>query len=214
MILTRGRHRRRPRRPHARPRRGRPRPAHRRQVSPGYVTQRVEAASRHHRRNPCEPCRRGSRPVDSLVPIGRGQRELIIGDRQGQDRHRDRHHHQQKGVNHQGDESKKLYCVYVAVGQAIHRRAARQGFQDKGALDYSYRRRDCLRPRAPQFSLLWLRLAVLRDNGMHSSSSTTTSPSRASPTARCPSSSAVPGREAFPGDVFYLPPASSSARRR
>ena len=87
----------------------------------GDVTQQrveIKAPGIIVRKSVHEPMQTGLKAVDSLVPIGRGQRELIIGDRQtGKTAIAIDTIINQKGVNDQGDESKKLYCVYVAVGQ-------------------------------------------------------------------------------------------------
>merc|ERR1719247_425770 len=86
-----------------------------------------------------EPMQTGLKAVDSLVPIGRGQRELIIGDRQvGKTAIAIDTIINQKGVNQGTDESKKLYCVYVAVGQK--RSTVAQLYkllEDNGAMDYT-----------------------------------------------------------------------------
>src|SRR5207237_9561430 len=91
------------------------------------------------RRSVHEPVQTGLKAIDSLVPIGRGQRELIIGDRQtGKTALAIDTILNQRQVNASGDESKKLYCVYVAIGQK--RATVTQivkTLEDYGALDYS-----------------------------------------------------------------------------
>src|SRR5207247_7880580 len=91
------------------------------------------------RRSVHEPMQTGLKAIDSLVPIGRGQRELIIGDRQtGKTAVALDTILNQKTVNNTGDESRKLYCVYVAVGQK--RSTVAQSvkvLEVNGAVDYS-----------------------------------------------------------------------------
>src|SRR5919199_1758094 len=91
------------------------------------------------RRSVHEPVQTGLKAIDSLVPIGRGQRELIIGDRQtGKTALAIDAVLNQKQINSSGDESKKLYCVYVAVGQKRSTVAQIvKTLQDYGALEYS-----------------------------------------------------------------------------
>ena len=120
-----------------------------------------------------EPMQTGLKAVDSLVPIGRGQRELIIGDRQtGKTAIAIDTIINQKAVNDQGDESKKLYCVYVAVGQKRSTVAQLvKQLQDKGALDYSIIVAATASDPAPlQFLAPYSGCAIgeyFRDNGMH-----------------------------------------------
>jgi len=158
-----------------------------------------------------EPMQTGLKAVDSLVPIGRGQRELIIGDRQtGKTAIAIDTIINQKGINDQGDESKKLYCVYVAVGQKRSTVAQLvKTLQDKGALDYSVIVAATASDPAPlQFLAPYSGCAIaeyFRDNGMHSLiiyddlSKQSVAYRQMSLLLRRP-----PGREAFPGDVFYL----------
>src|SRR5919197_630150 len=91
------------------------------------------------RRSVHEPVQTGLKAIDSLVPIGRGQRELIIGDRQtGKTAVALDAILNQKSVNALGDESKKLYCIYVAVGQKRSTVAQIvKTLEDYGALEYS-----------------------------------------------------------------------------
>ena len=143
----------------------------------GDVTQQrveVKAPGIIVRKSVHEPMQTGLKAVDSLVPIGRGQRELIIGDRQtGKTAIAIDTIINQKGVNDQGDESKKLYCVYVAVGQKRSTVAQLvKVLQDKGALDYSVIVAATASDPAPlQFLAPYSGCAIaeyFRDNGMHS----------------------------------------------
>jgi len=158
-----------------------------------------------------EPMQTGLKAVDSLVPIGRGQRELIIGDRQtGKTAIAIDAIINQKGVNAGGDESKKLYCVYVAVGQKRSTVAQIvKILSDAGALDYSVIVAATASDPAPlQFLAPYSGCAIgeyFRDNGMHALiifddlSKQSVAYRQMSLLLRRP-----PGREAFPGDVFYL----------
>ena len=158
-----------------------------------------------------EPMQTGLKAVDSLVPIGRGQRELIIGDRQtGKTAIAIDAIINQKGINAGGDESKKLYCVYVAVGQK--RSTVAQIVKilaDAGALEYSVIVAATASDPAPlQFLAPYSGCTMgeyFRDNGMHALiiyddlSKQSVAYRQMSLLLRRP-----PGREAFPGDVFYL----------
>jgi proton translocating ATP synthase F1 alpha subunit len=158
-----------------------------------------------------EPMQTGLKAVDSLVPIGRGQRELIIGDRQtGKTAIALDTIINQKFVNVLGDESKKLYCVYVAIGQK--RSTVAQIVKilaDAGALEYSIIVAATASDPAPlQFLAPYSGCAMgeyFRDNGMHALiiyddlSKQSVAYRQMSLLLRRP-----PGREAFPGDVFYL----------
>ena len=158
-----------------------------------------------------EPMQTGLKAVDSLVPIGRGQRELIIGDRQtGKTAIAIDTMINQKSINDGNDESKKLYCVYVAVGQKRSTVAQLvKQLQDKGALEYSIVVAATASDPAPlQFLAPYSGCAMaeyFRDNGMHSLiiyddlSKQSVAYRQMSLLLRRP-----PGREAFPGDVFYL----------
>ena len=103
----------------------------------------------------------GLKAIDSMIPIGRGQRELIIGDRQtGKTAIALDTILNQKSINQSGDESQKLYCVYVAVGQ---KRSTVAQFvkvlEENGALEYyDHRRRDRLRGGADAVPRAVLRL--------------------------------------------------------
>ena len=158
-----------------------------------------------------EPMQTGLKAVDSLVPIGRGQRELIIGDRQtGKTAIAIDAIINQKEVNAAGDESKKLYCVYVAVGQKRSTVAQIvKILSDAGALEYSIIVAATASDPAPlQFLAPYSGCAMgeyFRDNGMHALiiyddlSKQSVAYRQMSLLLRRP-----PGREAFPGDVFYL----------
>jgi proton translocating ATP synthase F1 alpha subunit len=158
-----------------------------------------------------EPMQTGLKAVDSLVPIGRGQRELIIGDRQtGKTAIAIDAIINQKAVNAQGDESKKLYCVYVAVGQKRSTVAQIvKILSDAGALEYTVVVAATASDPAPlQFLAPYSGCAMgeyFRDNGMHALiiyddlSKQSVAYRQMSLLLRRP-----PGREAFPGDVFYL----------
>ena len=158
-----------------------------------------------------EPMQTGLKAVDSLVPIGRGQRELIIGDRQtGKTAIAIDAIINQKSVNLQGDESKKLYCVYVAIGQKRSTVAQIvKILSDAGALDYTIVVAATASDPAPlQFLAPYSGCAMgeyFRDNGMHALiiyddlSKQSVAYRQMSLLLRRP-----PGREAFPGDVFYL----------
>src|SRR5262249_8369800 len=149
--------------------------------------------------------------IDALVPIGRGQRELIIGDRQtGKTAVAVDTILNQKMVNAGGDESKKLYCIYVAIGQKRSTVAQIvKTLQDYGALDYSIVVAATASEPAPlQFLAPYTGCAMgefFRDNGMHALmiyddlSKQAVAYRQMSLLLRRP-----PGREAYPGDVFYL----------
>lgn len=159
-----------------------------------------------------EPMQTGIKAVDSLVPIGRGQRELIIGDRQtGKTAIAIDTILNQKSINSVGtDESKKLYCVYVAVGQKRSTVAQLvKILAEAGALEYSIIVAATASDPAPlQFLAPYSGCAMgeyFRDNGMHALiiyddlSKQSVAYRQMSLLLRRP-----PGREAFPGDVFYL----------
>ena len=158
-----------------------------------------------------EPVQTGLKAIDSLVPIGRGQRELIIGDRQtGKTALAIDTILNQKAVNAGTDESKKLYCIYVAVGQKRSTVAQIvKTLQDYGALDYSIVVAATASEPAPlQFLAPYTGCTMgefFRDNGMHAViiyddlSKQAVAYRQMSLLLRRP-----PGREAYPGDVFYL----------
>jgi F-type H+-transporting ATPase subunit alpha len=158
-----------------------------------------------------EPMQTGLKAIDSLVPIGRGQRELIIGDRQtGKTAVAVDAIINQKSVNAQGDESKKLYCIYVAIGQKRSTVAQIvKTLEDNGALEYSIVVAATASEPAPlQFLAPYTGCTMgeyFRDNGMHAViiyddlSKQAVAYRQMSLLLRRP-----PGREAYPGDVFYL----------
>ncbi|WP_119301702.1 F0F1 ATP synthase subunit alpha [Dongia deserti] len=158
-----------------------------------------------------EPMQTGLKAIDSLVPIGRGQRELIIGDRQtGKTAVIIDTIINQKTINASGDESKKLYCVYVAVGQKRSTVAQIvKLLEDAGALEYSIVIAATASEPAPlQFLAPYTGASMgefFRDNGMHAVifyddlSKQAVAYRQMSLLLRRP-----PGREAYPGDVFYL----------
>src|SRR5919205_1144994 len=163
------------------------------------------------RRSVHEPVQTGLKAIDSLVPIGRGQRELIIGDRQtGKTALAIDTILNQRQVNASGDESRKLYCVYVAIGQKRSTVAQIvKTLEDYGALDYSIVVAASASEPAPlQFLAPYSGCAMgefFRDNGMHAVmiyddlSKHAVAYRQMSLLLRRP-----PGREAYPGDVFYL----------
>jgi len=158
-----------------------------------------------------EPMESGLKAVDSLVPVGRGQRELIIGDRQtGKTAVAIDTIINQKGVNDKGDKTKSLYCIYVAVGQKRSTVAQlMKTLIDTEAMPYSIIVAATASDAAPlQFLAPYSGAALgeyFRDNGMHALiiyddlSKQAVAYRQMSLLLRRP-----PGREAYPGDVFYL----------
>ena len=158
-----------------------------------------------------EPMQTGLKALDSLVPVGRGQRELIIGDRQtGKTAVAIDTILNQKTINDSGDESKKLYCIYVAIGQKRSTVAqVVKTLQDSGAMDYTVVVAASASEPAPlQFLAPYVGCAIgeyFRDNGMHAViiyddlSKQAVAYRQMSLLLRRP-----PGREAYPGDVFYV----------
>ena len=158
-----------------------------------------------------EPMQTGLKAIDSLIPIGRGQRELIIGDRQtGKTAVAVDTILNQKQVNASGDEKEKLYCIYVAIGQK--RSSVAQivkTLEENGALEYSIVVAATASEPAPlQFLAPFTGCAMgefFRDNSMHALvvyddlSKQAVAYRQMSLLLRRP-----PGREAYPGDVFYL----------
>jgi F-type H+-transporting ATPase subunit alpha len=158
-----------------------------------------------------EPMATGLKAIDALIPVGRGQRELIIGDRQtGKTAIALDSMLNQKSINAQPDEKLKLYCVYVAVGQ---KRSTVAQFvkvlEEQGALDYSIVVAATASDPAPMQFLAPFSGCTMgeyfRDNGMHAViiyddlSKQAVAYRQMSLLLRRP-----PGREAYPGDVFYL----------
>jgi len=158
-----------------------------------------------------EPMQTGLKAVDSLVPIGRGQRELIIGDRQtGKTAVIIDTMINQKTVNAGSDESKKLYCIYVAIGQKRSTVAQIvKTLQETGAMEYSIVVAATASEPAPlQFLAPYTACTMgeyFRDSGTHALiayddlSKQAVAYRQMSLLLRRP-----PGREAYPGDVFYL----------
>ena len=158
-----------------------------------------------------EPVQTGLKAIDALVPVGRGQRELIIGDRQtGKSAVAIDTFINQKTANAGDDESKKLYCVYVAIGQKRSTVAQLvRTLTENGAMDYSIVVAATASDPAPlQFLAPYTGCAMgeyFRDNGMHALivyddlSKQAVAYRQMSLLLRRP-----PGREAYPGDVFYL----------
>jgi F-type H+-transporting ATPase subunit alpha len=164
------------------------------------------------RRSVHEPMQTGLKAIDSLIPIGRGQRELIIGDRQtGKTAIIIDTIVNQKGINEAaGSESEKLFCIYVAIGQK--RSSVAQivkTLEEHGAMEYSIVVAATASEPAPlQFLAPYTGCTMgefFRDNGMHAVifyddlSKHAVSYRQMSLLLRRP-----PGREAYPGDVFYL----------
>ena len=158
-----------------------------------------------------EPMSTGLKAIDALIPIGRGQRELVIGDRQtGKTAILLDAFLNQKPIHDNGPEKEKLYCIYVAVGQ---KRSTVAQFvkilEDRGALEYSIIIAATASDPAPmQFLAPFSGCAMgeyFRDNGMHALigyddlSKQAVAYRQMSLLLRRP-----PGREAYPGDVFYL----------
>jgi F-type H+-transporting ATPase subunit alpha len=163
------------------------------------------------RKSVTEPMQTGLKAIDALVPIGRGQRELIIGDRQtGKSAVAIDAILNQKAANAGTDESKKLYCIYVAIGQKRSTVANLvKTLEDNGALQYSIIVAATASEPAPLQYLAPFTGAAMgeyfRDNGMHALivyddlSKQAVAYRQMSLLLRRP-----PGREAYPGDVFYL----------
>jgi F-type H+-transporting ATPase subunit alpha len=158
-----------------------------------------------------EPMQTGLKAIDSLIPVGRGQRELIIGDRQtGKTAVAVDTIINQKKINESDDEKKKLYCIYVAIGQKRSTVAQIvKTLQDAGAMDYTIVVSATASDPAPlQFLAPYTGCTFgefFRDNGMHALiiyddlSKQAVAYRQMSLLLRRP-----PGREAYPGDVFYL----------
>ena len=177
-----------------------------------YSNSEVKAPGIIPRRSVHEPMQTGLKVVDALIPIGRGQRELIIGDRQtGKTAIILDTILNQKHINDQAkSEKEKMYCIYVAVGQKRSTVAqVVKTLKDNGALDYTIVVAATASDPAPmQFIAPYSGCAMgeyFRDNGMHATifyddlSKQATAYRQMSLLLRRP-----PGREAYPGDVFYL----------
>jgi F-type H+-transporting ATPase subunit alpha len=158
-----------------------------------------------------EPMQTGIKAIDALIPIGRGQRELVIGDRQtGKTAVILDTIINQKGINAGDDEGKKLYCIYVAIGQKRSTVAQLvRTLEEYGAMEYSIVVAATASDPAPmQFLAPYTGCTMgeyFRDNGMHAVifyddlSKQAVAYRQMSLLLRRP-----PGREAYPGDVFYL----------
>src|SRR6187397_1775460 len=158
-----------------------------------------------------EPVQTGLKALDALVPIGRGQREQTIGDRQtGKTAVALDTFINQKNINASGDESQKLYCIYVAIGQKRSTVAQIvRALEENGAMEYSIVVAATASEPAPlQYLAPYAGVAMgeyFRDNGMHAVivyddlSKQAVAYRQMSLLLRRP-----PGREAYPGDVFYL----------
>ena len=163
------------------------------------------------RQSVSEPMQTGLKAIDSLIPVGRGQRELIIGDRQtGKTAVAIDAIINQKTINESSDESKKLYCFYVAIGQKRSTVAQIvKTLEDAGAMSYTTVIAATASESAPlQFLAPYAGCSMaeyFRDNAMHALivyddlSKQAVAYRQMSLLLRRP-----PGREAFPGDVFYL----------
>ena len=171
----------------------------------------VKAPGIIQRKSVHEPMQTGLKAIDSLIPVGRGQRELIIGDRQtGKTAIAVDTIINQKPLHQGDDESKKLYCIYVAVGQKRSTVAqVVKKLEEAGAMDYTIVVAATASDPAPmQFLAPYTGCAMgefFRDNGMHALiihddlSKQAVAYRQMSLLLRRP-----PGREAYPGDVFYL----------
>ena len=173
----------------------------------------VKAPGIMPRKSVHEPMQTGLKAIDSLIPIGRGQRELIIGDRQtGKTAIAVDAFINQKPVNEAAgkDDGKKLFCIYVAVGQKRSTVAQIvRALEEQGALEYSIVVAATASDPAPmQFLAPYTACTMgeyFRDNGMHALvvyddlSKQAVAYRQMSLLLRRP-----PGREAYPGDVFYL----------
>jgi len=158
-----------------------------------------------------QPMQTGLKAIDSLIPIGRGQRELIIGDRQtGKTAVAIDTIINQKEINKSGEEKEKLYCIYVAIGQKRSTVAQIvKSLEDAGAMEYTTIVSATASDPAPlQFLAPYTGCTMgeyFRDNGMHALiiyddlSKQAVAYRQMSLLLRRP-----PGREAYPGDVFYL----------
>src|SRR3954466_5900379 len=183
---------------------GAERPENRRRVE-------VKAPGIIPRKSVHEPVQTGLKALDALVPVGRGQRELIIGDRQtGKSAVALDTFINQREINKSGAESEKLYCIYVAIGQKRSTVAQIvRALEENGAMEYSIVVAATASEPAPlQFLAPYTGCTMgeyFRDNGMHAVivyddlSKQAVAYRQMSLLLRRP-----PGREAYPGDVFYL----------
>ena len=181
-------------------------------VSVGRTRVEVKAPGIIPRQSVFEPMQSGLKAIDALVPVGRGQRELVIGDRQtGKTAVAIDTFINQKSVNDAAkDDTEKLFCIYVAVGQKRSTVAQIvKSLEEKGALEYSIVVAATASEPAPlQFLAPYTGTAMgefFRDNGMHAVivhddlTKQAVAYRQMSLLLRRP-----PGREAYPGDVFYL----------
>lgn len=176
-----------------------------------YKTIDIKAPGIISRKSVHEPVQTGIKAIDALIPIGRGQRELIIGDRQtGKTAIAIDTIVNQREINKQDDESKKLYCVYVAIGQKKSTVAkVVKRLEEEGALEYTVIVCASASDPAPMQYLApyagCTMAEYFRDNKMHALivyddlSKHAVAYRQVSLLLRRP-----PGREAYPGDVFYL----------
>ncbi len=163
------------------------------------------------RQSVSEPMQTGIKALDALVPVGRGQRELIIGDRQtGKTAVAIDTILNQKSINQSDNEKEKLYCIYVAIGQKRSTVAQIvKTLEDNGAMEYTIVVSATASEPAPlQFLSAYTGCTMgefFRDNGMHALivyddlSKQAVAYRQMSLLLRRP-----PGREAYPGDVFYI----------
>ena len=171
----------------------------------------VKAPGIIDRKSVHEPVQTGIKAIDSLIPIGRGQRELIIGDRQiGKTAIAIDTILNQKEINKSNNESEKLYCIYVAIGQKNSSIAKIvKKLEEAGALEYTIVVVASASDPAPlQFYAPYVGCTMgefFRDNGMHALviyddlSKHAVCYRQMSLLLRRP-----PGREAYPGDIFYV----------
>jgi F-type H+-transporting ATPase subunit alpha len=171
----------------------------------------VKAPGIIDRKSVHEPVQTGIKAIDSLIPIGRGQRELIIGDRQvGKTAIAIDTILNQKKINKSNNESEKLYCIYVAIGQKNSSVAKIvKKLEESGALEYTIVVVASASDPAPlQFYAPYVGCTMgefFRDNGMHALviyddlSKHAVCYRQMSLLLRRP-----PGREAYPGDIFYV----------
>lgn len=171
----------------------------------------IKAPGIIQRKSVHEPMQSGIKAIDALVPIGRGQRELIIGDRQtGKTTLAIDTIINQRAINMAGDPKKKLHCIYVAIGQKQSSVAnIVRTLEDAGAMEYTTVVAATASDPAPmQYLAPYAACAMgeyFRDNGMHALiiyddlSKHAVAYRQMALLLRRP-----PGREAYPGDVFYL----------
>ena len=178
---------------------------------PSYSNVEIKAPGIVSRKSVHEPVQTGIKAIDSLIPIGRGQRELIIGDRQtGKTTIAIDTIINQKPAHSAGDDKEKIYCIYVAIGQKCSTVAQIvRRLEEAGAMEYSVVVSATASDPAPmQFLAPYTGCTIgeyFRDNAMHALviyddlSKHAVAYREMSLLLRRP-----PGREAYPGDVFYL----------